>query len=282
MDKDFQITKSHKKKKKKCKKKTSVIQEEPIVQTEKVNLDEKIDDIPSNPSKNQMIFRDEFPISPYETEEFDNKLFKRVLCNNMFIEGNCPYGNFCHYAHSLDEQIVDPLRKKIYHIISSNELLNDIDLFYDIKLFSAFKQLTRLCLKCEKKECLGGYNCKYGACNAKYVICYTDLYYGKCTGACTKIHLTKRGLIPYNLQFCMYNRPKSNNNDDNHTIRKSYIDLLVSNVRTPTELNNLLGEAPNKKEKTDENSDASSLSLNIDDNIDHKSEQEFIITIYSS
>jgi hypothetical protein len=56
---------------------------------------------------------------------------------------------------------------------------------------------TKLCDNCINKKCTGGYNCKYGSCLQKYLICYDDLNYNHCTDKnCEKIHLSKRNLKP--------------------------------------------------------------------------------------
>src|SRR3989344_5594148 len=49
------------------------------------------------------------------------------------------------------------------------------------------------------KKYTGGLNCRYGACLQQYVICEQDLKYGNCKLEHDLIHLTKRGLKPYNV-----------------------------------------------------------------------------------
>jgi len=123
---------------------------------------------------------------------------KMILCKNMLLDGSCHYGKNCMYAHSIDEQNVIPIRKKVYNILKSNNNLSYINLHDDTELYNTFLDLTKVCYGCSNHTCTGGYNCKNGSYNEKYVICYDDLQYGNCRkDKCSKIHLTKRGLIPY-------------------------------------------------------------------------------------
>jgi hypothetical protein len=128
---------------------------------------------------------------------------KRVLCYSYVTRGECPYGSKCVYAHSIKEQNIDPLRKKVYDILNNNNPLNDIDFVHDNDLYKTFLQLTRTCYGCENNTCVGGYNCKKGAINLEHTICYDDLYSGECQygDTCDKIHLTKRRLVPKTIQL---------------------------------------------------------------------------------
>ena len=162
-----------------------------------------------------------------------NDLFKkRILCNNMFTYGKCPYNDECVYAHSLEEQKLDPIRARAYGILKSTNNLGNIDLVHDKELYYTFLLLTRLCFGCENQSCLGGFNCKNGAINSSYVICLNDLNFGKCTNTeCTKIHLTKRGLLPYKLQDMLYNGYQKEE-------KKEYVQTLVDNIPLSIELKN--------------------------------------------
>lgn len=123
-------------------------------------------------------------------------LYKKILCNNKLKYGNCNYGSKCMYAHSLSEQHIEPLREKVYNIIKSNTLL-DGQLKNDNELVKTLILLTKVCEECVNKTCPGGYNCKYGACDKKYQICYNDLMFGKCTvHLCDLVHLSLRGFEP--------------------------------------------------------------------------------------
>lgn len=120
---------------------------------------------------------------------------KVILCCNIIFRGHCDYESRCNYAHSLDEQMIDPIRKQAYDILKSTEPLHNIVLKDD--LYNTMKELTQICPKCANNKCLGGYNCKMGAINEKYCVCSMDLNLGNCLDKnCKKIHLTQRGFLP--------------------------------------------------------------------------------------
>lgn len=126
------------------------------------------------------------------------KFYKKMLCNNIIKNNKCCYQSKCMYAHSLEEQKIDGIRKKAYEIIKSNYDLSHIDLQSNQLLYDALMCLTNVCAKCSNSSCPGGYNCKYGAINENYKICLSDLTTGECASQCNFIHLTKRGLKPFN------------------------------------------------------------------------------------
>jgi len=128
---------------------------------------------------------------------------KRILCQNMIMHGKCNYGNKCVFAHNLDEQNVDEMRKQAYSMIKESKDLSNIILKKNYYLYKTLLELTKICENCSKHTCTGGYNCTHGACLEKYVICSKDLNYGTCKGhidepKCMYIHLTDKGLKPYN------------------------------------------------------------------------------------
>lgn len=129
----------------------------------------------------------------------NNDNYKKILCKNINCYGNCVYNNKCLYAHSLDEQHVEPVRSIVYNMIKKNNDLSNIDLSKSRQIYNALLSLTRVCQRCAEHNCTGGYNCKHGACDSAYVICHTDLNKGTCNGSCGKIHLTKKGLVPYGI-----------------------------------------------------------------------------------
>ena len=138
----------------------------------------------------------------YNSKPVNNK---RLLCKNILSTGSCSYGNVCIYAHSIDEQILDPTRKKAYDMIIKERPMYDINLIEDDELFKTFKQMCYTCENCVEHKCSGGYNCRNGVCNSKYRICLKDLMDGNCVsrrtiGYCEFIHLTDRGLLSYKEQ----------------------------------------------------------------------------------
>ena len=121
------------------------------------------------------------------------------------------------YAHSLVEQNVDKCRRNIIELITGNSNLQDIDLLNN-NFLDILTIFTKLCPHCIDKKCLGGYNCKYGACDIHYCICYEDFMYGNCQKIkCNFIHLTNRGLVPYTIQKKVNKYKILNNNINNYT-----------------------------------------------------------------
>lgn len=169
-------------------------------------------------------------ISLHTNQINDDKhlLKKRILCQGMINTGHCSYGSKCTFAHTLDEQHIDPIRKRAYDIIKSSDDLSHIKLSDDEQLFNQLIILSRTCLNCVDHKCLGGYNCNKGAINNEYVVCYKDLVFGNCfrdntmnisrQHNCQKIHLTERGLKCKNYeQFGKKNECKNNTNNTNNT-----------------------------------------------------------------
>lgn len=143
---------------------------------------------------------------------------KKILCFKMLNNKKCNYGNKCMYAHGLNEQKMEPLRHKAYTIIKFAKDLSNIDFIIDPALYDSLLQLTKVCSLCNKGQCPGGYNCRNGAVNIKYRVCYDDLVYGNCKRPnCQAIHLTERDLIPYIKQKNKHNFP----NIRNSTIREN-------------------------------------------------------------
>jgi hypothetical protein len=112
---------------------------------------------------------------------------------------------------------------------------------------------TKLCQNCINNKCTGGYNCKFGACLEKFVICYDDLNYGYCnTDNCNKIHLSKRNLKPIlkKIYYTIDKHVKSdivnlnneiiNNNINNDYILNSINQFIdITTVNTNEEFNEL-------------------------------------------
>lgn len=126
---------------------------------------------------------------------------KKILCLNILAHKKCKYGDHCNYAHSLQEQNMTPYNKRAYDIITGTSSLSNLNLSKDIKLYKCLLKLTIECPDCVNLNCPGGYNCKNGAIDTKHVICLNDLKWGTCGNVmCQKIHLTKRGFVPFSVQ----------------------------------------------------------------------------------
>ena len=127
--------------------------------------------------------------------------WKRMLCKNMLSNGRCNYEKSCMYAHSLNDQLLLNVRHRVYNILIRKTDLSSINLVMDTELLDGIKSLTRTCLDCEAKTCVGGYNCRNGAVSTKLTICDRDFRSGDCKNInCNMVHLTKQGLIPYYTQ----------------------------------------------------------------------------------
>ena len=72
-----------------------------------------------------------------KTINIKSENIKKMLCKNMIQNGSCHYGKECMYAHSLDEQNVIPLRKKVYDILKNNDDLSQINLHDDIDIYNS-------------------------------------------------------------------------------------------------------------------------------------------------
>lgn len=125
---------------------------------------------------------------------------KTQLCRNFMNYGFCNYKSDCTFAHSITEQRVSRIRSKVYAIINNNIDLSNINLVEDKRLFDELLVMTSSCNRCMKRTCQGGLNCRDGAMSDKYRICKDDLTYGNCNKECKYIHLTDKGLIPYNIR----------------------------------------------------------------------------------
>jgi hypothetical protein len=129
---------------------------------------------------------------------------KKILCNSYLKGEECQYKEKCLYAHSIDEQKMELIRKKVYNIIQNEFDLSYLDLGTKSdeesnELIKNLTVMTKVCQDCLNKKCAGGVNCKFGVYNSNLQICYEDMYTGKCTNEnCQKVHLTKRGFTPIN------------------------------------------------------------------------------------
>ncbi len=142
----------------------------------------------------------------------DKQNFKKLLCYNTVNNCKCVYKNKCMFAHTLEEQIKEPIRLYIHKMLYEWEDLSEINLNDDKNLLDELLILTKECKNCINKKCPGGYNCKFGVCLREQKICYNDIMYGKCYNMLMEVnennivlykcingyHLSEKKLIPYN------------------------------------------------------------------------------------
>ena len=77
--------------------------------------------------------------------------FKKLLCYNIVNNCKCVYKNKCMFAHTLEEQIKEPIRHYIYNMLYEWDDLSDINLNEEKSLLDELIILTKEC----KKEGLG-------------------------------------------------------------------------------------------------------------------------------
>ncbi len=162
---------------------------------------------------------------PYKSSHSNRK---KLLCFSVINNEYCDYGDYCTYAHNLNEQIIDIDNLYIYQIILDRNLMNFFSLS-NPKTEYIYKKLlfySYVCPKCISGKCMGGYNCKYGAHDTCLKLCKNDLLTGQCinklininmnksifdkmvkiepiekapeyTGCINGHHLSKRNLVPY-------------------------------------------------------------------------------------
>jgi hypothetical protein len=109
----------------------------------------------------------------------DNINTKNLLCFSIFKKIKCVYGDKCTYAHSLNEQNINPIRYLAYSIIMGNklELLNEEN---KEDIYNELFILCNLCKKCIFGFCTGGINCKNGVFAKSLKICKNDFLTGEC------------------------------------------------------------------------------------------------------
>ena len=145
-----------------------------------------------------------------------NYYYKKILCNNIVNKQICKYYDKCIFAHNIEEQNKNSIRQYIYDMINNFDDLSSINIYKNKNLFDELKILCNYCEKCVLNKCSGGYNCKYGAFNKSFKICYNDMYYGTCKNdindnVCVDgYHFTKKMLIPYNLRLSPFNNKINN------------------------------------------------------------------------
>ena len=96
--------------------------------------------------------------------------YKRLLCKNMVRDKYCKYGTKCLYAHSLDEQKIDPLRQQLYEYQKTLRLPENIEKETIDKLYLEAIILSKVCDRCSSGCCIGGHNCRNGAVDVDHII----------------------------------------------------------------------------------------------------------------
>jgi|SRR3989338_1203899 len=212
-------------------------------------------------SQNEHKYNPRYETAYQTNSTYCNENLKKMLCQNIIYYNKCVYGDKCLFAHSLDEQQVNDIRKNIYNIIDQKKDLTNFDIRENYVTYKSMLELTKLCKNCADKKCIGGYNCKSGACLKKYCICCFDLNSGYCKIAnCDNIHLTKQGLKPY------YNK------------KKIYNSYPINPKMTVQHNPKMISEIDNKYTDDDNGSDISDVVIN-DEPITHVMDATHIATI---
>jgi hypothetical protein len=191
---------------------------------------------------------------PERNQKQDN--YKKILCKNITSSGKCIYGNKCLYAHSLDDQNVEPIRVLAYSMVKDDNDLSSIDLSKKKHLYSHLQSFSKLCQFCEEGKCTGGYNCKHGVCKKEYIICLIDLNKGTCDGSCGYIHLTDKGLVPYGVNVVRNLRTKTTV-PRGTIINDEFFNKLNKNIVTKNKLND-----DSNNDSDDESNDGLDNDLN--------------------
>lgn len=196
----------------------------------------------------------------------EDSYMKKILCNNILTTGICNYGDKCMYAHNLDEQNIEPIRKQAYDIITGKE---KISYKPNKELSKTLLQLTKVCNDCINKSCPGGYNCKYGVIDKKFQVCADDLRYGICYNTiCNCVHLTNKGLIPLN---------SPNINQKIRIINYTNNDKIINNIPNGTLLSDnffIKSNDPNPNPESDSDNETSEIIEHIKEYLDHDSDSE--------
>lgn len=198
---------------------------------------------------------------------------KKMLCINMLEKNYCSYNHKCMYAHSLQAQKKEKDRKRAYDILETTTSLKDIDLIKDTELFSTLLNLTKVCILCSNNKCQGGYNCRNGAINNKYKVCYDDIMFGNCKKMdCSAVHLTDRGLIPKNIQLSLQYINDENYNEELDKITGILLTrtfLMTTFGQNDSDISETSEEIKKNKEYFDMDSDTNISDIEEDKNIEN-------------
>ena len=183
---------------------------------------------------------------------------KRLLCYSIIENNICKYNKNCTYAHTLNEQIIDDDKLRLFKLlVEKNELqiiMNNKEKTNNI--YQSIFHLTNICDNCVNLKCAGGYNCKFGVPKKCMKVCKQDFLTGECNNVIEDIifdsefvdkmneckidtsetfkgcknghHLTIRGLIPYYVHI--------HSNDKNsemvyNSVRKIDLDFIYKYFR---------------------------------------------------
>lgn len=251
-----------------------------LVSNDDNNIDDNIDKSSESSSKKWKIHstkRSKHKIhKQYRNSDINNKR-KKILCRSVLLNTQCKWGSNCSYAHNLEEQKKESLRKIAYDIITSESNLSYINLETNNNLFNTLLTLTNVCSLCEAHQCQGGYNCSSGAISKQHQICKDDLLNGKCDNPlCTKKHLTKRGLKIIK-SYNQTNTNKNNNkifgillNDEYFKNNETFVDKKTEDDNLNTK--NINNNNNNKDEKYNEND----INTTIYMEKNNKNDEEYI------
>lgn len=125
----------------------------------------------------------------------NNIKFKHMICKNYLFDGDCPFKDYCKYAHNIKEQQIVPIRKYVYDLIDTNTI--DEKTLSDAEVYNELMILTKPCYNCQANQCPGGYNCRNGSYSNKYLICRDNLLGIFCANTdCKKKHIRKINPLP--------------------------------------------------------------------------------------
>jgi len=224
----------------------------------------------------------------------DNKNnFKKLLCYNIVNNCKCVYKNKCMFAHTLEEQIKEPIRIFIHKMLYEWDDLSEINLNEDKLLFDELTILSKECKNCMNKKCPGGYNCKFGVCLRENKICFNDMMYGKCYNMLMEvnengnvlykcingIHLSEKKLIPYNQRMLSDLTNIETNFLIKHNVSfnsKNNIISLCLNDNTINMIKDIILNKLNKSEIIENLKQMNNLFINGDRNLNDNNEDDNI------
>lgn len=121
---------------------------------------------------------------------------KKLICYSVINRSICKFEGKCTYAHSLKEQEIGYARKFIYQIILDEKMMDFFSLSNPktVDLYVDLMSCVRLCEKCSRGKCTGGYNCIKGVCSPSLLVCCKNLIGGSCHNKLTQLNIDKEVL----------------------------------------------------------------------------------------